>query len=76
MCVTDVGCVVAVAADGATAELVGGGPRRPVSLAFLVLEGTPVAVGDWVQVHTGLAVAVLDEERAAQVLALTTPAER
>lgn len=69
MCVSDVGRVVAVAADGATAELVEGGPRRAVSLAVLALEGTPVVVGDWLEVHTGLAVAVLDETDAAARLA-------
>lgn len=69
MCVSDVGRVVAVAADGATAELVEGGPRRAVSLAVLALEGTPVAVGDWVEVHTGLAVGVLDEADAVARLA-------
>lgn len=69
MCVSDVGRVAAVSADGATAELVEGGPRRAVSMAVLVLEGTRVAVGDWVEVHTGLAVGVLDEAEARARLA-------
>lgn len=72
MCVGDVGRVAALSADGATAELVEGGPRRAVSLAVLVLEGTPVVVGDWVEVHTGLAIGVLDEDDAlARLSALT-----
>ena len=71
MCVSDVGRVAALSADGAAAELVEGGPRRTVSLAVLVLEGTVVGVGDWVEVHTGLAVGVLDEvEAAARLRAL------
>ncbi len=69
MCVSDVGRVAAIAADGAAAELVEGGPRREVSLAVLVLEGTLVSVGDWVEVHTGLAVGVLDEADAVARLA-------
>lgn len=69
MCVSDVGRVAALSADGATAELVEGGPRRAVSLAVLVLEGTSVGVGDWVEVHTGLAVGVLDGDDAAARLA-------
>lgn len=69
MCVSDVGRVAAVTADGAAAELVEGGPRRAVSLAVLVLEGTPVEVGDWVEVHTGLAVGVLAGEDARARLA-------
>ena len=70
MCVTDVGRVVAVSDDGGTAELEGGGGRRTASLAVLVLEGTPVEVGDWVRVHTGLAVEVVGADEAERVLAL------
>ena len=73
MCVTDVGRVTALAADGGSAELVGGGPSRPVSLAVLVLEGVPVHVGDWVRVHTGLAVEVLGEGEALAALRAVRP---
>lgn len=69
MCVGDVGRVVAIAGDGGRAEVVEGGPRRAVSLAVLVLEGTTVEVGDWVEVHTGLAVGVLTEADAVARLA-------
>lgn len=69
MCVTDVGQVVKLAEGGGTAEIESGGRRRSVSLAVLVLEGTAVAMGDWVQVHTGLAVEVVDEATAARLLA-------
>lgn len=68
MCVTDVGQVVSLADGGGTAEIESAGRRRTVSLAVLVLEGTPVEVGDWVQVHTGLAVEVVDETTAARLL--------
>ena len=70
MCVTDVGRVVAISEDGGTAELEGGGARRAASLAVLVLEGSPVQVGDWVRVHTGLAVEVIGADEAERVLEL------
>ncbi len=70
MCVTDVGRVVAISDDGGTADLEGGGVRRSASLAVLVLEGASVQVGDWVRVHTGLAVEVVPPEEAERVLEL------
>lgn len=73
MCVTDIGRVVALAADGATAEIESAGRRRRVSLAVLVLEGTPVAPGDWLELHTGLAVEVLDDTTAQARLDLGLP---
>ena len=52
--------------DGAMAEVELGGVLRQVSLML-----TPEAkVGDWVLVHTGFAINVLDEEEAQQTLAL------
>jgi len=41
-----------------------------VSLAVLLLEEQPVATGDWVLVHTGLAVAVLDPAEGAELARL------
>ena len=43
--------------------------RKVVSLAPLVLDGHPVEPGDWLVVHTGLAVELLDETAAADVVA-------
>ena len=54
-----------------TAAVRFGGIRREVSLAC-----TPEAVtGDWVLVHAGLAITVIDETRAEQTLALFRAAE-
>lgn len=50
--------------DEAVVELAGN--RRRVSLAF-----TPEArVGDWVLIHAGVAIQVIDEEEARRTLAL------
>lgn len=51
--------------DGrAWAEMAGG--RRLISTALL--EGEPLAPGDWVLVHAGLALAKLDEDEALATL--------
>ncbi|HEX6312355.1 MAG TPA: HypC/HybG/HupF family hydrogenase formation chaperone, partial [Acidimicrobiia bacterium] len=46
------------------------GAPRTVSLAVLALEGGVPGPGDWVVVHTGFAVEVLDERAVADLLAL------
>ena len=52
--------------DGQQAEVEIGGVRRTISLAL-----TPEAkVGDYVIVHTGFAISVLDEEEAQETLRL------
>jgi hydrogenase expression/formation protein HypC len=52
--------------DGQQAEVEIGGVRRTISLAL-----TPEAkVDDYVIVHTGFAISVLDEEEAHETLAL------
>jgi len=52
--------------DGDRAEVEIGGVRRAISLAL-----TPEAkVGDYVIVHTGFAISVLDEEEARESLRL------
>ncbi|MDY7041573.1 MAG: HypC/HybG/HupF family hydrogenase formation chaperone [Chloroflexota bacterium] len=52
--------------DGQQAEVEIGGVRRTISLAL-----TPEAkVGDYVIVHTGFAIGVLDEEEAQETLSL------
>jgi hydrogenase expression/formation protein HypC len=46
------------------------GHERQVSLALLVLEGEPVEQGDWVLVHTGFAVSLLDPAEGAELTRL------
>lgn len=69
MCLSDLGPVLGIDADTGTAEVDLAGRVTRVSLAPLVLEGTAVAPGDWLLVHTGLAVQVLDAADAAGILA-------
>ena len=69
MCLSDLGPVVALDEDGATATVELAGRMRRVSLAPLVLEGRPVVPGDWLVVHTGLAVEVMDPAAAMEVVA-------
>ena len=55
-----------VSIDGAEAEVDLGGVRRRVSIAL-----TPeVQVGNYVLIHTGFAISVLDEAEARETLAL------
>lgn len=53
--------------DGERALVDVDGRDRQVSLALLLLEGEPVAPGDWVLVHTGLAVSRLDAAEGAEL---------
>ncbi len=69
MCLSDLGPVVALDDDGATATVELEGRMRRVSLAPLVLEGRLVGPGDWLVVHTGLAVEVMDPAVAMEVVA-------
>ena len=58
--------VEVVAIDGAEAEVSIGGVRRKVSLML-----TPEAkVGDYVLLHTGYAISVIDEKEAQETLKL------
>jgi hydrogenase expression/formation protein HypC len=67
MCLADLGPVVAKDESGfATVELAGA--HRRVSLAPLVIEGREPAVGDWVIVHTGLAIEVLEPDAAMEIV--------
>jgi hydrogenase assembly chaperone HypC/HupF len=64
MCVSEPGVVVSVA-DG-IARVSVRGVVRDVPLTVLAALGLAVAPGDFVLVHTGLAVAVLTPEEAAE----------
>lgn len=48
------------------------GVRRSVSLACIVTDTRPVSdcVGEWVLVHAGFAMSIIDEAEAARTLAL------
>lgn len=50
------------------------GVKRPVNIVCIVSEDHPVdeCIGDWVLVHVGFAMSVIDEEEAAKTLALLT----
>ena len=64
MCLAVPLCVKRI--EGTMAEVELGGVTRQVSLLL-----TPEAqVGDWVLVHTGFAISVLDENEARETLAL------
>lgn len=47
------------------------GVRREISVAVLGVDGPDrVAVGDWVLIHVGFAMAKIDEQEAAETLSL------
>ena len=69
MCLSEAGRVTAVEGGDALVDM--DGVERPVSLAPIVLDGGAVAVGDWVLVHTGLAVDLLDETTATEMTVLS-----
>lgn len=68
MCLGIPGQVVEVVdADQDLAKVEVSGVRRTISLRLLA--DTGVDVGDWVLVHVGFAMALIDEDEAAQTLA-------
>lgn len=69
MCLSLAGRVIEVDGDGRAALVDVDGRARQVSLAVLTLEGTAVAPGAWLLVHTGFAVEVLDEGAAQEMAA-------
>jgi len=50
------------------------GVKRPVNIACIVSDSHSAAdcVGDWVLVHVGFAMSIIDEKEAAKTLALLT----
>lgn len=69
MCLTQAGRVSAVTATEAVVDL--DGVDRVVSLAPIVLDGGEVRPGDWVLVHTGMAMEVLDETTGSELADFT-----
>jgi hydrogenase expression/formation protein HypC len=64
------GRIVSIDADRHEAVVDVDGMTRTVSLAVLALEGGTLVPGDWVMVHTGFALEVLDEDSVNDLLAL------
>jgi hydrogenase expression/formation protein HypC len=46
------------------------GVRRTVNIGLLDADGTSAGPGDWVLIHVGFALSIVDEEEAAATLAL------
>lgn len=69
MCLTAAGRVVSVDDSCAEAVIDVSGRVCRVSLAPIVLDGGHVDSGAWVLVHTGFAVAVIDERDARELIA-------
>jgi hydrogenase expression/formation protein HypC len=70
MCLSAAARIVSIDADDREAVVDVDGMTRTVSLAVLTLEGRTPALGDWVMVHTGFALEVLDERSVTDLLAL------
>jgi hydrogenase expression/formation protein HypC len=72
MCLALAGRVASVDTRRGAAVVEAHGRRWEVSLAPIVLDGGHVDPGDWVLVHTGFAMAVVDERAALEILAATS----
>ncbi len=75
MCLGIPGQVVEISdAENKLAMVEIAGVKRQVNLACIVDEDHPVesCVGDWVLVHVGFAMSRIDEEQAAETLAILT----
>lgn len=74
MCLGDLAQVIDLLDDGTARVRVG---ERVVTVALLTLDG-PVAPGDWLQVHSGFALARLtdEERREAEQIRGTAQEER
>ncbi|GAA1898228.1 HypC/HybG/HupF family hydrogenase formation chaperone [Actinomadura bangladeshensis] len=68
MCLEQVGRVVTTG-DG-RAVVARGKARAVVSLVILTLEGVPVVSGDWLVMHSGIAVRKISAEEAAGMAAV------
>lgn len=68
MCLALAGEVLSVDERAGTAVVETEGRLRKVSLAPIVLDGGRVSPGEWVVIHTGLAVAVVGEAEARELM--------
>ena len=69
MCLGEVGRVARIGADG-QADVRTGDRTRQVSLLTLDALDPPLAVGDWVVIHSGFALARLTPEEAGEAALL------
>ena len=74
MCMSEPALVLEVDGVGEEALVELRGARRRLSVALLSLEGRPFGPGDWLLASAGMAVAVLDETDAQELLALVAQA--
>lgn len=65
MCVSLIGRITHIDGENAVVEV--DGAHRRASLAMLLLEDRAVATGDWVLLHTGFAITVLDPDEATEL---------
>ena len=71
MCLAIPGRVIEIVDEGNRLALVDvAGVRRTVNIGLLDAEGKSAAPGDWVLIHVGFALSLVDEEEAAATLAL------
>ena len=73
MCLGIPGQIVEITdADNLMAKVDVGGVRRNINIACVVDEGQPPSsrLGDWVLVHVGFAMSLIDEDEAHKTLAL------
>lgn len=68
MCLSEAAFVVEVDGDSAVVDL--RGAHRTVPLVMLTFAGEVVTPGDWLLLHTGLAVARISATEAAEVNAI------
>ncbi|HXY44824.1 MAG TPA: HypC/HybG/HupF family hydrogenase formation chaperone [Acidimicrobiales bacterium] len=69
MCVEQIGQVVAVEdAESGVVIVAVEGSRRRASVALLQFDGVEVMPGDWLLIHTGLAVRVLGDDEARELV--------
>ena len=71
MCLAIPGRVIEVVDEANRLALVDvAGVRRTVNIGLLDADGTSARPGDWVLIHVGFALSLVDEEEAAATLAL------
>ena len=71
MCLAIPGRVIEVVDESNRLALVDvAGVRRTVNIGLLDADGTSAQPGDWVLIHVGFALSLVDEEEAAATLAL------
>jgi hydrogenase expression/formation protein HypC len=71
MCLAIPGRVIEVVdAANRLAQVDVAGVRRTINIGLLDAEGDGAQPGDWVLIHVGFAISMVDEEEAAQTLSL------